>query len=171
MKVSLHFPAWGDMLAFAHTWKSCIPKAWEQEVGSQGYKFKLCSQPLLHFRTSNLPWFPQCLVNIHHVYSGLLGHGVAIRDPAAGHLQGFYSNLFTVPKPQSLNAYIYVQNLCIYEVFLASVDIKDTSIHVHIFPAHQHSLCFVVEPLLHQIMALSFDLSFAPQVLTNVWTH
>lgn len=51
---------------------------------------------------------------------------------------------------------------------LASMDIKDTYLHVPIFSAHQNLLRFVVEEHHYQFVALSFGVATALRVFTKV---
>lgn len=92
--------------------------------------------------------------------------GVIIQVPVPEKSTGFYSNLFTVQKPngdtrpildlRSLNQYLLIQSFRMESVrsvvaslqmgdFLASIDIKDTYLHIPIFQPHERFLRFAVE--------------------------
>ena len=52
--------------------------------------------------------------------------------------------------------------------FLASLDINDTYLHVHIYTSHQRFLQFAVREDHYQFVALPFGLASAPRVFTKV---
>lgn len=102
--------------------------------------------------------------------------------PKGEKFQGFYSNLFTVPKPdgsvrpildlKGLNKFLCVKHFRMESVqtvaavlqsgeFLASIDLKDAYLHVPIF-LHQKFLRFFIEDQHYQPVALLFGLTTAP---------
>lgn len=109
--------------------------------------------------------------------------------PAGEQGQGFYSNLFVVPKPNGdvrpildlklLNRFLRVRSFRMESIrsvvaalqgkeFLASIDIKDAYLHVPIFPGHYRYLRFALNYRHYQFVALPFGLATAPRVFTKI---
>lgn len=109
--------------------------------------------------------------------------------PQAERFQGFYSNLFTVPKKDGsvrpildlkmLNRHVRVRKFKMESLrsvvaslergeFLASIDIRDAYLHIPIARSHQRFLRFAVGSEHFQFVALPFGLATAPRVFTKV---
>ncbi|CAJ0926027.1 unnamed protein product [Ranitomeya imitator] len=103
--------------------------------------------------------------------------------------QGFYSNLFIVPKKNGtvrpildlklLNKFVRVRRFRMESLrsviasmekgeFLASIDIQDAYLHIPIFPSRQRFLRFAVQEQHFQFVALPFSFATAPRVFTKV---
>ncbi|CAJ0935182.1 unnamed protein product [Ranitomeya imitator] len=121
--------------------------------------------------------------------SSLKEDGVIIPVPQSERIQGFYSNLFIVPKKDCtvrpildlklLNTFIRVRRFRMESLrsviasmekgeFLASIDIQDAYLHFPIFPSHQRFLRFAVQEQHFQFVALPFGLATTPRVFTKV---
>ena len=109
--------------------------------------------------------------------------------PALERGQGFYSNLFVVPKPngdvrpildlKALNRFLRIRSFRMESIrsvvaalqgkeLLASIDIKDAYLHVPIFPGHFKFLRFALGHRHFQFVALPFGLATAPRVFTKI---
>ena len=118
----------------------------------------------------------------------LLVRGVIVPVPSMEWFQGFYSNLFVVPKKEgvrpildlkALNCFVKVQKFRMESIrsviaaihqgdFMASLDIMDAYLHVPICTKHQRFLRFAIGEDHFQFVALPFGLASAPRVFTKV---
>ena len=102
-----------------------------------------------------------------------------------GAVEGFYSRLFVVPKPDGtfqpildlsrLNKFLdppkfKLDNLqtVFKDAWMANLDLKDAYFHILIHPGSRKYLRFRVQGVNYQFRALPFGLSLAPYVFTQV---
>lgn len=161
--------------------------SWVQEVVSTGYKIEFCSRPPTRFFLSTPS--PSRASAFFRALDALCLQGVIVPVPQAERFQGFYSNLFTVPKKDGslrpildlklLNRHVRVQHFRMESLrsvvasleqgeFLVSIDIKDAYLHIPIAESHQRFLRFAVGSAHFQFIALPFGLATAPRVFTKV---
>ncbi|XP_073436841.1 uncharacterized protein [Dendrobates tinctorius] len=116
-------------------------------------------------------------------------NGVIVPVPECERTQGFYSNLFAVPKKDGtvrpvldlklLNRFIRVRHFRMESLrsvisameqgeYLASIDVQDAYLHISIFPPHQRFLRFAIDGRHFQFVALPFGLATAPRIFTKV---
>ncbi|CAJ0961645.1 unnamed protein product [Ranitomeya imitator] len=166
-----------------------IHDQWVAELVSSGYKIELVCLPPPRFFPSRLPRCKSLRQSLFNSIESLRISGVISPVPKEERFQGFYSNLFVVPKKDGavrpildlklLNRFVRVRHFRMESLrsvisslekgeFLASVDIQDAYLHIPIFPLHQKFLRFAVNNLHFQFTALPFGLASAPRVFTKV---
>lgn len=179
----------GRLQLFAEAWLDRIQDRWVLSTVSGGYKLELSEFPPPRFLTSNVPKDLGKRRSLALALDHLLSQGVIRELPVEEQGLGFYSNLFTVPKPngdvrpildlKALNKFLRVQSFRMESIrsvvaslqggeLLASIDIKDAYLHVPIFLDHQKLLRFAVNQRHFQFVALPFGLATAPRVFTKV---
>lgn len=110
-------------------------------------------------------------------------------EKVEGAVEGFYSRLFVVPKPDGtfrpildlsrLNKYLdppkfkmdnlqTVRSAVFKDAWMANLDLKDAYFHILIRPGSRKYLRFRVQGVNYQFRALPFGLSLAPYVFTQV---
>ena len=141
----------GRLSGFLDPWLSLISDKWVQEIIESGYKIEFLSIPPDRFFASNLKLPPDRLCALQGAVLDLLAQGVVVPVPPAERFQGFYSNLFTVPRKEgkvrpildlkALNNYVRVQKFRMESIrsvvaslvhgdLMASVDLKDAYLHI-----------------------------------------
>ncbi|CAJ0954016.1 unnamed protein product [Ranitomeya imitator] len=179
----------GRLLLFRQVWLQVIHDQWVAELISSGYKIELVCLTPPRFFPSRLPKCKSLRQSLFNSIESLRISGVISPVPKEERFQGFYSNLFVVPKKDGavrpildlklLNKFVRVRHFRMESLrsviaslekgeFLASVDIQDAYLHIPIFPPHQRFLRFAVNNLHFQFTALPFGLASAPRVFTKV---
>lgn len=179
----------GRLLEFRAMWLTQIEDSWVQEVISRGYAIEFDSSPPTRFFPSTPPPTPSRAAAFFGAIHALCQQGVIVPVPTSERFQGFYSNLFMVPKKNGsvrpvldlklLNRHVRVRKFKMESLrsvvaslergeFLASIDIQDAYLHVPIARSHQRFLRFAVGSTHFQFVALPFGLATAPRVFTKV---
>ncbi|CAJ0968537.1 unnamed protein product [Ranitomeya imitator] len=179
----------GRLLLFQQAWLSVIHDEWVRDLVSSGYKIEFSAPPPTRFFPSRLPSSGAQSRALLCAIHSLRKSGVIVPVPEHERFNGFYSDLFVVPKKDGkvrpildlklLNKCVRVRHFRMESLrsvissmekgeFLASIDIKDAYLHIPIFPPHQRFLRFAVLEDHFQFTALPFGLATAPRVFTKV---
>ncbi|XP_073430315.1 sex comb on midleg-like protein 2 isoform X4 [Dendrobates tinctorius] len=179
----------GRLLRFSHVWVAVTRDTWVAELVSSGYKIEFVGRPPQRFFRSRLSKTDSQAESLLQAVTSLQHKGVIAPVPQGEESQGFYSNLFSVPKKDGtvrpvldlkiLNRFIRVRRFRMESLrsviaamdpgeFLASIDVQDAYLHIPIFPSHQRFLRFAIGGRHFQFVALPFGLATAPRVFTKI---
>ena len=179
----------GRLQLYAHRWKKLFPDSSIPVQLEKGIRWEFISPPPLSDSPIYFPCSPTALESVRTAALDLLHKGAVERLPDHPSTPGFYSRLFTVPKPSgearpiidlsALNKFVACSHFrmetpaTIRESiqpgeWTFQVDLKDAYLHIPVHPAYRKYLRFSVGKDIFQFRTLPFGLSVAPRIFTYV---
>lgn len=177
----------GRIKLFLNNWKVVTKDQWVLQT-VQGAEIEFSQNPYQQIKPHPLSLPIKDRECLEEEVQKLMEKGAVVEIPSWETQNGFFSNVFLVPKKdgnmrpvinlKTLNQYVLtdhfkmeglhtVRDLLRHRDWLTKIDLKDAYFTIPIATQHQRYLCFTVEDHHFQFTCLPFGLSSAPRVFTK----